>query len=93
MTRYFVDNEVARWRMVDGEVVLLHAETSYYYNLNSSGSYLWQLLTEKGRSQADLVAALAERHEIEESTVALDVETLLGDLLREGLVKAESESK
>ena len=92
MAKYSVDTRQARWRIVDGEVVLLHAETSYYYNLNSSGSFLWQLLAEKSRSQEELIAALAARHELEPTLVAGDVEAVLQELLREGLVKRESES-
>lgn len=88
---YSVDKDKARWRWVDGEVVLLHAETSFYYNLNDTGSFLWQLLSEAGRSKTELVKALAERHRLADEAVVLDVEALLGELIEEGLVKAERE--
>ncbi len=43
-SRFSVNSENAAWRMVEGEVVILNAETTYYYSLNPTGTIIWKLL-------------------------------------------------
>ncbi len=42
------------WRVVDGEAVLLNADTSAYYGLNRTGTLLWLALAEEGIGTAHL---------------------------------------
>lgn len=41
---YRVNDEKVVWRVVDGEAVLLHADTSAYYGLNRVGTLMWETL-------------------------------------------------
>lgn len=42
--RYGVSDARVAWRIVDGEGVLLHAESSAYFGLNRVGTLLWEQL-------------------------------------------------
>ena len=58
MTQTYVANtDRVLWRVVDGEAVLVHKETSYYYSLNTTGTVIWELLSAEAQSAADLVNA------------------------------------
>ncbi len=73
-------------RELDGETVLLNLATGNYYSLDPVGTDLWKALT----TSADIAAAIAallEEYDVAEDELARDVETLLGDLEREGLVE------
>lgn len=59
--RYRVADARVAWRVVDGEGVLLHAETSAYFGLNPTGTLIWQKLARQAMSAADLAAWLRLR--------------------------------
>jgi hypothetical protein len=86
--KYAVDPHIASWKVVAGEAVVVHLETSYYYHLNRTGTYLWQLMAAGPHSEADLVAALADNVRRGPDQVAPDVHALLDSLLTENLVRA-----
>jgi hypothetical protein len=44
MMAYRVNEAKVVWRVVDGEAVLLHADTSAYYGLNRVGTLMWETL-------------------------------------------------
>ena len=89
VTVYSLVPERARWRLVDGEIVLIHLESSFYYSLNETGSWLWQKLEQGACSRDELIESLAQRHELEPQVVAADVAALLESLQSEGFVKKE----
>lgn len=59
--RFLINSENAAWRIVDGEAVILSADTTYYYSLNTTGTFLWKLLLEQQLSVDELAAGLGER--------------------------------
>ena len=56
-----------------------------YYGLNETGALIWDLLRTP-RAVRELVAAVVETYDAEESTVAGDVLRLLGELAARGLI-------
>ena len=75
----------------DGSAVLLHLDNKFYYSLNESGSFMWQLI-EKGNgtlSAEKLVTALCEQFDVSPEQGQSDVKEFLDDLTREGLVQVK----
>ena len=74
------------FRELDGEAVLLDLVTGTYFGLNAVGTRIWQLI-DAGREQADIVNVLAAEYDAATSTIAADVERLVGELKARRLIK------
>ncbi len=83
---YSINRNRVRWRIVDGEAVLINVESSYYYSLNKTGTLMWELLLEQNRSFDDLVEAVAVRYGKPGVAVEGDVRRFLDMMTAEGLV-------
>ena len=84
--RYAINEKEVASRVLDDGAVIVHYESGYYYTLNATGTFLWELLSERERTQEELVAELARVSEQDEAAVAADVREHLDDLRRENLV-------
>lgn len=84
--RYAVNAENARWRVVDGEAVVINLTNTHYYSLNKTGTFVWSLLVDAERSADDLVEAVAVRYGRPGDAVRSDVQDVLDELTRENLV-------
>ena len=71
---------------VHGETVLLDLQHGKYYSLNGTGAAVWALLDEP-RTATELCAALLERFDVEPETLRGDLQDLLDDLRRQGLIE------
>ena len=87
--RFRVDRERAYWRVLEGEAVVISAETSHYYSLNRTGTFVWNLLAEQALTPDEVVARVAARYERPEAQVSGDIRRLLDELAGEGLLAAE----
>ena len=72
-----------------GEAVVLDVEEGVYYGLNPVGAYIWELI-QTPQSIGELVDALLNRYEVEESQCRRDVDAILRKLLDEGMVTVEA---
>lgn len=84
--KYQVNRAVARWQIVDAEAVVVHAETSYYYGLNRTGTVVWTALAEGPLTEGDLTTRLVDACDVDPAVALADVRALLADLVRESLV-------
>ena len=89
-TRYLINSENAAWRVVEGEAVILSADTTYYYSLNETGTFLWRLLLEQDLSVDELAAGLAERFGRSAAEIAEPVGNLIERLHAERLILEDS---
>ena len=72
-------------RVVDGEAVLLDLASGKYFGLNEVGSRVWEHA--KGRiTVGDLVAALTDEFDVDESTLRADLAELLAELSDKKLI-------
>jgi hypothetical protein len=69
-----------------GEAAILHLTSEVYYGLDRTGAWIWRLIQEP-RTVAEIRAGLVSRYEVEPERAARDLDALLGDLAREGLVE------
>jgi hypothetical protein len=67
------------------EAVLLDLESGLYFGLNGTGLRVWELVT-AGYTAAETLARLAEEFDAPREKLTADVESLLGQLEREGLL-------
>jgi hypothetical protein len=81
--------EVDRRRVVhetiDGEAILIHMETGFYYSLEGSGSEIWNALA-AGTAPEDICGALKAHYAAPEATIEAAVAALVDELCREGLL-------
>ena len=72
---------------LDDGAVLFSPATEIYFGLNHVGAAVWSLLPPASATLDELCAALAERYpDASPGQLAGDVERLLAELAREGLV-------
>ncbi|MBM4356747.1 MAG: PqqD family protein [Deltaproteobacteria bacterium] len=74
-------------RILDGEAVLLDLEGGAYLGLNDVGTVVWGALGE-GLTLAEACTRVTAAFEVDEATARRDVEALLDELLRRGLILA-----
>ncbi len=62
------------YRRVNDELLVLNLGVSRYFQVNPSGTLLWELLgTDDGVSETDLVTALTDTFEVDDETARTDV--------------------
>ena len=73
---------------VEGELVLLDAESDRYFSLDEVGGRIWALLGDYDGDVERVVAAMLEEFDVDETTLRRDVDALLGQLRDAGLLAA-----
>jgi len=73
-------------RRLGDEVVLVHLDTNQIYALNETGARFWELLAEtRDRDAAE--ATLRAEFDVSPDELSAEVDRLLGELVRLGLVQ------
>jgi hypothetical protein len=88
-TRFRVSPEIVH-ETVDGEVIAIDLVSGSYYSLAGSGPAVWEVLG-SGASEAEIAAALADRFEADDETIAAAVSVLLGQLQEGNLVVSDEQ--
>ncbi len=76
----------ALYRTIDGQAVILHANTGVYFSLNAIGSRIWNLLEQRS-TPAALCTKLLEEFEVTPGVLLQDVDFFLRELEQAGLVR------
>ena len=63
--KFSITTDLAVWREVDGEVIVLEMDSGNYLNLNGSARILWMALSETA-SEAELVGSLMGAYGVDE---------------------------
>lgn len=84
-TTYAIRVEGTSSQVVDGELLVINLDTSFYYGLNRTATAVWSSLGSPLSASA-LTEVLAGSFEADPETIGGDVERLLADLVEEGLV-------
>jgi hypothetical protein len=72
-------------RSVGDELVLVHLQTNRFYSLNRTGARLWELLQANGDPER-LRRQMLEEFDVDGTHLAVEIETIIRDLTREGLL-------
>jgi hypothetical protein len=73
------------YQELEDEAVLLNMANQQYYGLNDVGAQMWKSLAEAGNI-ADAEERLLNMYEIERPALRFDLEALVRDLLKAGLL-------
>ena len=84
--QYSIDQNNSAWRIVDGEAVLINAETTFYYGLNSSATRIWMLLLEEDLTVAEISGRIAPDFNKTSAEISQSVAALLQELAQEKLL-------
>jgi len=85
--KYSVNKDNATWRILDGEAVIINNETSFYYSLNQTGTYIWNLLLEKELSLEEIIEKVSIYYQQKKEDIIDDIKKVLDDLVEEKLIK------
>lgn len=72
------------FQKVAEETVILEPETGEYYTLNAIGTFIVEQF-QQGHSKADVIKVVLDRYEATEGEVEQDIDTLLTQMLKQGL--------
>ena len=84
---YMIDRDRITWDEIDGETLIIDAESGYYFSLEGVGSLIWSMLAD-GIEEPDMVARIMSEYEVDESTARCDLHALIDVLVGEQLVDA-----
>lgn len=73
---------------VSGETVLLDLNSENYFGLDEVGTRIWQLIESSGNLQ-DIYDTLLAEYEVEPDQLLEDIEQLLTDIEKAGLVSLQ----
>jgi len=86
-TKYVVNADGTQWRIVDGEAVVVHLASSYYYGLNRTGTLVWSLLAAAPQSIAELAGEVSTTYDITPERALADTTAVVRELASEGLIR------
>jgi hypothetical protein len=86
MPRFSSNSDKVVWRVVDGEAVIVHADSSAYYGLNSTGTFIWEAMAAAPLAAEQLAARLSQRYGLEPAAARADVDAFVSSLRGEELL-------
>jgi hypothetical protein len=87
MRRVQANTDIAAWRIVDGEAVIVHAASSAYYGLNSTATFIWESIASAPLASDDIMDRVTARFGVASDSVRDEVEAFLRSLEAEGLTR------
>ncbi len=88
--QYIVNDPGVVYELFDDEVVVVNLENGNYYSLEREAADIWRGLL-AGLAVSELPAALARRYQGEATTMALEVDKFVAQLIGEGLITPAEE--
>lgn len=73
---------------IDGEAVLLSLDEGCYYGLDEVGTRVWRMLDED-TEPAQMVAKIVEEYDVEPEQARRDLDALIDDLEKSGLIRQQ----
>jgi hypothetical protein len=75
------------WCPVEGELVLFDSSKGLYFGLNEVGSSVWRLIAD-GSEETEIIKALQATYEVDTDTASREVQRIIAELIRSGLLIA-----
>ena len=93
MKTFQVNEGSVSCNVMDEEAVVIHIDTSNYFSMNQTGTYLWSLLTERYCSSDELVRAISSGYAQEVDSARNEVDAFLDKLTEADLVLVQPDSE
>tara|TARA_B100000242_G_C42964458_1_gene447395 strand:- start:165 stop:428 length:264 start_codon:yes stop_codon:yes gene_type:complete len=74
------------YALLDEEICIFDPNTAEYHNLNSTATFIWQILDKNILSFEEIVDKLLEEYEVERKFCVNQLKTYLDSLLKESLI-------
>ena len=87
--KYYIDKNNVVWRILDNEAIIIHIKTSFYYSLNKTGTFIWNILANRKAGLHEIAKKIAFQYQKKEEEIIDDVRQVLKNLLKEKLIKQE----
>ena len=71
---------------LDNQVCLFNYDSAKYYILNSTGSIVWDLLSEP-KTKKEIITSFLKNFEVSKSQCVAEVEEFISDALEKGIFK------
>lgn len=72
------------------DIVFLNLDNGYYYSTNEIGAAIWELCDGK-KTIENIVSDICNNYDTPSAEVKFDVEQLINDMLKEGLLKIQND--
>jgi hypothetical protein len=82
---FAVDRRRVVHETIEGEAILIHMETGFYYSLDGAGAEIWNALA-AGSPSAEVAVDLRTRYQAPPGAIEDAVSSLAAELCREGLL-------
>ena len=92
MESFLANADKAAWRVVDGEAVIVHADTSAYYGLNGTGTFIWEAIARSPLTRKEIAARVGVRYGQGAGGIRPEVDAFLAGLGKEGLLRQIAET-
>lgn len=92
MRSFLANTDKAAWRVVDGEAVIVHADTSAYYGLNGTGTFIWEAIALSSLTPKEIAARVGVRYGQGAEGIRAEVDAFLAGLSKEGLLRQIAET-
>jgi hypothetical protein len=83
-----LQNPLAAWRELEGEVVIMSPEDSVLHELNETASFIWKQATGE-RNIEGIARAMSAEFAVDETTALEDTRALVEELRSKGLLLIE----
>lgn len=92
MPEYEINKDKVSWRKVNEDIIIIHLETTNYYSINKTGSIIWEMLSQKLYSEAELIERVSKHYGVDSKTTGKDVQLYLQTMLEEDLIREGASS-
>ncbi len=83
---YLKNKEIA-YSELDGEICIFHPETGEYYNLNKTGTFIWNLIEER-KTESELISKAEEIFDDKSQNLRDDILGFLKEGINLGIISA-----
>jgi len=84
--RFSINRDHVIFEMMGDESTLVNVETTYYYGLNATGTFIWNFLAERDATLDEIVDAVSAEYKVDAAAIRSDIEQLLQNLKQENLI-------
>ena len=74
------------WRDLEGEIVILNLTSGVYFSVDGVGTRIWILMSQQVAPE-EMICTLVREFDVEEPQLRRDLESLVRDLISQGLIE------
>ena len=84
---YSIDEERMFWRKVGSETIILDIQSGYYFQLDDTGSVIWEYIL-KGNSPEEIAVKITDEFDVDYATALKDAKKIISSMEKEEIIKS-----